>query len=130
MAKVRKIINEVHKVELIGNVKGKTCIIVDDMIDTAGTLCLAAKYLKEKGGAKEVYAFATHGVFSEPAADRIKESVLKKIVTTDSMQVTDIFKRKVGLKHVQVKLDLMLAEIIRRIYQKEDNIDINTVPYY
>jgi ribose-phosphate pyrophosphokinase len=47
MAKVRKVINEVHKVKLIGSVSGKTCIIVDDMIDTAGTLCLAAKHLKE-----------------------------------------------------------------------------------
>lgn len=56
--------------QLIGNVEGKTCIIVDDMIDTAGTLCEAAKTLKQNGATK-VYAFATHGLFNGPAADRI-----------------------------------------------------------
>ena len=56
---------------LIGDVKGKTCVIVDDMIDTAGTLVAAAELLKKEGGAKEVFAFATHGIFSGPAADRI-----------------------------------------------------------
>lgn len=53
---------------LIGDVRGKTCVLVDDMIDTAGTLVAAAELLKNEGGATEVLAFATHGIFSGPAA--------------------------------------------------------------
>jgi ribose-phosphate pyrophosphokinase len=84
--------------ELVGDVTGKTCVIVDDMIDTAGTLCTAANLLKEQG-AKEVYAFATHGIFSGPAAERISKSALKKVITTDSMDLTPEFKKTVGDKH-------------------------------
>ena len=65
---------------IIGDVKGKTCILYDDMVDTAGSLCNAARALVEIGGAKEVYACATHGVLSGPAYDRIEDSVLKEIV--------------------------------------------------
>ena len=65
---------------IIGDVKDKTCILYDDMVDTAGSLCNAAKALVEIGGAKEVYACATHGVLSGPAYDRIEASVLKEIV--------------------------------------------------
>ena len=67
------------------------------MIDTAGTLCEAAKTLKENG-AKEVYAFATHGLFSGPAGDRIANSELKKVITSDSIPVSDEFRNKVGDK--------------------------------
>ena len=65
---------------IIGDVKGKTCILYDDMVDTAGSLCGAAKALVEVGGAKEVYACATHGVLSGPAYARIEESPLKEMV--------------------------------------------------
>ena len=65
--------NTVDKTSVIGNVKDKTCIIVDDMTDTAGTLCAAAAELK-KNGAKKVYTFITHGLFNGPAAERIKNS--------------------------------------------------------
>lgn len=85
--------------QLIGNVEGKTCIIVDDMIDTAGTLCEAAKTLKQNGATK-VYAFATHGLFNGPAADRIAATKeLEKVVTTDSIPLSAEFKAKVGDKH-------------------------------
>ena len=63
---------------IIGNVEGKTVILADDMIDTAGTLCNAAKALVEIGGAKEVYACATHGVLSGPAIQRLNDSVIKE----------------------------------------------------
>lgn len=86
--KERKEANKIESMTLIGDVKDKTCIIVDDMIDTAGTLCTAADMLKKEGGAKEVYAFATHGIFSGPAGDRIAKSSLEKVITTDSMLVT------------------------------------------
>jgi ribose-phosphate pyrophosphokinase len=65
---------------IIGDVKDKTCILYDDMVDTAGSLVNAAKALVEMGGAKEVYACATHGVLSGPAYDRIEESPIKEMV--------------------------------------------------
>jgi len=83
--KERKVANQVDNMTLIGDVEGKTCVIVDDMVDTAGTLCLAADLLKEKG-AKDVVAFMTHGIFSGPAGDRIANSkALSRVITTDSM---------------------------------------------
>lgn len=114
---------------LIGDVRGKTCVIVDDMIDTAGTLCTAAKLLKNEG-ATNVYAFATHGLFSGPAGDRIAASELKRVITTDSMSLDPEFKAKVGDKHAQVSLDLLLAEAIRRSHQNEDSIPLFTIPIY
>lgn len=90
--------NEIGRMDLVGNVEGKTCIIIDDIIDTAGTLCEAAKLLKQKGASK-VYAFSTHGLFSGPAADRIANSQIEKVVTTDSIRVTQEFQRKVGERY-------------------------------
>ena len=72
--------NVCEVMNIIGDVKGKTCILYDDMVDTAGSLCNAAKALVEIGGAKEVYACATHGVLSGPAYERIEESPLKEMV--------------------------------------------------
>ena len=86
MHKERVKANEVESVIVIGDVKGKTCLLVDDMVDTAGTLCMAAEELKQKG-AKKVYAFITHGIFSNPAAERISKSAIEKIVCTDSMKL-------------------------------------------
>ena len=73
---------------IIGDVKGKTCILYDDMVDTAGSLCNAAKALIEIGGAKEVYACATHGVLSGPAYERIEESPLKEMVFLNTIPET------------------------------------------
>ena len=98
MHKERIEANKVAEVFLIGDVKGKQCILIDDMIDTAGTICAAASELKEKG-ATDVYAFATHGIFSGPAGDRIAKSDFKRVITTDSMPLIDGFKEKVGDKH-------------------------------
>ena len=70
---------------IIGDVKGKTCILYDDMVDTAGSLCHAAKALVELGGAKEVYACAPHGVLSGPAYDRIEESPIKEMLFLDTI---------------------------------------------
>lgn len=85
ISKERKEANKVDSMTLIGGeVKGKDCIIVDDMIDTAGTLCEAAKLLKSKG-ARNVYGFATHGLFSGPAADRIAKSDFNKLIVTDTI---------------------------------------------
>lgn len=129
ISKERKAANEVGKTVLIGDVQGKQCIIVDDMIDTAGTLCAAAKTLKDMG-ATDVYAFATHGIFSGPAAERISMSEFKKVVTTDSMPLISGFKETVGDKHHTVSIDLLLAEVIRRTHLREDKSDLFEVPIY
>lgn len=83
----RRIKSEKHLVEaleVVGEVEGRTCVLIDDMIDTAGTIVAAADQLKAHG-AKHVYAAATHGVFSDPAIDRLKNSVLEKLVVTNTL---------------------------------------------
>ena len=83
--KRREKAGEVAEMTVIGNVTGKTCIIVDDICDTAGTLCKAAEVLIENG-AVEVHSYITHGVLSGPAVDRIEASVMKSLVITDSIE--------------------------------------------
>lgn len=99
---------------LIGDVKGKRAIIVDDIIDTAGTLCNAAQAVIEKGGAKEVYSVATHGVLSGPAIERINESALTKIWVTNSICQDE---RVAVCDRLEVcSLGPLLAEAIKRIH--------------
>ncbi|AVQ86856.1 MULTISPECIES: ribose-phosphate pyrophosphokinase [Plesiomonas] len=101
---------------IIGDVNGRDCILVDDMIDTGGTLCKAAEALKERG-AKRVFAYATHPVFSGTAIDNIKNSMIDEVVVTDSIPLTPEFK---ALDKVRVlTLSGMLAEAIRRISNEE-----------
>jgi len=76
---------------VIGDVKDRTCLIVDDIVDTAGTLCKAAEVLMNHG-AKEVHAYITHGVLSGPAIERVSKSVMKNLVTTDTIQPTEAVK--------------------------------------
>ena len=86
--KRREKAGEVAEMTVIGDVSGKKCIIVDDMVDTAGTLCKAAEVLLENG-ASEVHAYITHGVMSGPAVERVSKSVMKSLVITDTIQPTD-----------------------------------------
>ncbi len=76
--------NAVEAKDVVGEVEGRDCVLIDDMIDTAGTICSAAELLMERG-ANSVTAAATHGVFSGPAVDRLKNSVLRKVVVTDTL---------------------------------------------
>jgi ribose-phosphate pyrophosphokinase len=76
--------NSVEARDVVGEVDGRTCVLIDDMIDTGGTLCAAAEQLIEHG-ASQVFAAATHGVFSGPAIDRIKNSVISKVVVTNTL---------------------------------------------
>ncbi len=78
---------EIAEMKVIGDVEGQICIIVDDICDTAGTLCKAAEVLMEHG-ASEVHSYITHGVLSGPAVERIENSVMKHLVITDSIQAT------------------------------------------
>jgi ribose-phosphate pyrophosphokinase len=89
--KRREKAGEVAEMTVIGNVAGKACIIVDDICDTAGTLCKAAEVLMENG-ATEVHSYITHGVLSGPAVERVSKSVMKSLVITDSIEPTDAVK--------------------------------------
>ncbi|WP_339107868.1 ribose-phosphate pyrophosphokinase [Thioclava sp. GXIMD4216] len=90
--KRREKAGEVAGMTVIGDVTGKKCIIVDDICDTAGTLCKAAEVLME-AGAVEVHAYITHGVLSGPAVERVSKSVMKSLVITDSIQATEAVKK-------------------------------------
>jgi ribose-phosphate pyrophosphokinase len=83
--KRREKAGEVASMTVIGDVTGRTCLIVDDICDTAGTLCKAAETLMEQG-AKEVHSYITHGVLSGPAIERVAQSVMKSLVITDSIE--------------------------------------------
>ena len=89
--KRREKAGEVAEMTVIGNVAGKKCIIVDDICDTAGTLCKAAEVLIENG-ALEVHSYITHGVLSGPAVERVSKSVMKSLVITDSIEPTEAVK--------------------------------------
>jgi len=108
--------NVAQVMHIIGDVKDRDCIIVDDMIDTGGTLAKAAEALKEHG-ANRIYAYATHPVFSGNAAQNIKNSVIDEIIVTDSIALTDeiIATGKVR----QLSLSSMLSEAIRRVSNEE-----------
>ena len=105
--------NVAEVMNIIGDVKGKVAVLIDDMIDTAGTITLAAQAIKD-AGALEVYACCTHPVLSGPALDRLNASVIKEVVVTDSIQVPE---EKTGGKIVQVSVDQLMAEAIRRIHE-------------
>ncbi len=98
---------------VIGDVKGKTAILVDDLIDTAGTMTEAAKILM-KFGAKYVYAFATHGVLSEPATERIEKSRIKEVVVTNTVEIP---KEKMTSKLKVLSIAPLLAETIKRTHE-------------
>ncbi|MDF1621032.1 ribose-phosphate pyrophosphokinase [Pseudothioclava nitratireducens] len=96
--KRREKAGEVAGMTVIGDVTGKKCIIVDDICDTAGTLCKAAEVLIENG-ATEVHSYITHGVLSGPAVERISNSVMKSLVITDSIQPTEAV---LGCKNIRI----------------------------
>ena len=108
--------NVAQVMHIIGDVKGRDCIIVDDMIDTGGTLAKAAEALKEHG-ANRIYAYATHPVFSGNAAENIKNSVIDEVIVTDSITLTDAIKATGKVR--QLSLSSMLSEAIRRVSNEE-----------
>jgi len=106
--------NESEVMNIVGDVKGKKVILVDDMIDTAGTLCEAARALVEVGGADEIYACATHGVFSPPALDRIAKSPIIEITVLDTINR----KAAEGSPKIEyLSIAPVFAEAIERIYK-------------
>jgi len=97
---------------IVGNVKHKICVIVDDIIDSGGTIVNAAKALKDKG-AKEIYVYITHAVLSGSAVDKIKESQIKKLIITDTIDNSK--KIKISKKIEVISFAPMISEAIKRI---------------
>jgi len=104
--------NEAQVMNIIGEVAGKTCVLIDDMVDTAGTLCLAAIALKEKGAIR-VVAYITHPVLSGPAVERISDSVLDELVVTDTIPLSPEAEQCEQIR--QLGVSELLAETMRRI---------------
>ena len=108
--------NESQVMNLIGEVDGRTCLLVDDMVDTAGTLCKAADALKERGATK-VVAYCTHAVLSGKALENIRNSQLDELVVTDTIPLSD--EAKAISKIRQLTIADLLAESIRRVSNEE-----------
>ena len=113
--KRREKANSSEVMNIIGDVKDKTVIMLDDMVDTAGSLCNAAKALIDIGGAKEIYACASHGVLSGPAIDRIEDSCIKELVLLDTIPYP---ADKPCNKVKYLSVDSLFAEAISRIYEE------------
>jgi ribose-phosphate pyrophosphokinase len=101
---------------IIGDVEGRTCVLVDDLVDTAGTLCKAAKALKERGAAK-VVAYCTHAVLSGPAISNISNSVLDELVVTDSIPLSEEAQACAQVR--QLSIAELLGESMRRMHTGE-----------
>ena len=114
--KRRPTANEAQVMHIIGDVKGRTCLIVDDMVDTAGTLCKAADALKENG-AKKVVAYCTHPVLSGPAVENIEASNLDSLVVTDTIPLSEAAKKCSRIR--QLSMARLLGESIRRVSNEE-----------
>jgi len=109
----RGLANQVEALDVMGEVSGRVCVLVDDMIDTAGTICAAADQLVAHG-ATEVYAMATHGVLSDPALDRLKNSVITKIVLTDTLPLAD--DRRIDKIEV-LSVASIIADALRAVFE-------------
>ncbi|QDQ26439.1 ribose-phosphate pyrophosphokinase [Chitinimonas arctica] len=108
--------NVAEVMHIIGDVEGRTCLIMDDMVDTANTLCKAAEALKQHG-AKRVLAYSTHPVLSGPAVERIAQSELDELVVTDTVPLSEAAKKSPRIR--VVSLAPLLAETLRRINNEE-----------
>ena len=114
--KRRPTANEAQVMHIIGDVEDRSCLIVDDMVDTAGTLCKAAEALKDHG-AKRVMAYATHPILSGPAIENIEGSALDSLVVTDTIPLSDAAKQCSRIR--QLSMAKLLAESIRRVSNEE-----------
>ena len=113
--KRRQKANQCEVMNVIGDVEGKDCILFDDMVDTAGSLCNAAKAIVEVGGAKNVYACASHGVLSGPALERVTDSYIKELALLNTIPV----EMGAGCEKIKyLSVAPMFAEAIERIYQE------------
>jgi ribose-phosphate pyrophosphokinase len=107
---------ESEVMNIIGDIRNRHCILFDDIVDSAGTLCNAAKALIDQG-ASEVSAYVTHGVLSGAACDRVSKSVLKELVITDSIEALPLVSGCAKVRHVSIAP--LMGEAIRRIAHEE-----------
>ena len=114
--KRREKANQSEVMNLIGNVEGKICILLDDIVDTAGSLCGAARAVKEIGGAKQVFACATHGVLSGPAIERIQDSCIEELLLLDTIPYPADKPKCDKIKYLSTAP--VFAEAIRRISEE------------
>lgn len=122
--KRREKANVSEVMNIIGDVKGKRVIVVDDIIDTAGTICNAAEALI-KAGATEAYACAVHAVFSGPAVERLRNSSFTKVIVTDTIQLTE--EQKFSKLSI-VSTSKVFSETMKRIYSEEPISDLFAMP--
>jgi ribose-phosphate pyrophosphokinase len=111
--RLKGVMNAVEAKDVVGEVDGRTCVLIDDMIDTAGTICSAAELLKERG-AKAILAAATHGVFSGPAIDRLKNAPIDKVVITDTLPITP--EKQMDKLEVLTVAEI-IADAIRAVFE-------------
>ncbi len=109
----RDSVNLVEALEVVGEVRGRCCVLVDDMIDTAGTICAAAELLVERG-ASEVWAMATHGVLSDPALERLEKSQLSRVVVTNTLPVPE--ERRID-KLTVLSVAKLIADAIDAVFE-------------
>ena len=110
--KRREKAGESEVMNIIGEINNKTCILLDDIADSAGTLCNAATALK-KNGAKEIYSYVVHGVLSKDAVEKIKNSDIKELVLTDSIQASEKVRNTKNIRHISIAP--LMGEAIKRI---------------
>ena len=110
--KRREKAGESEVVNIIGDVKDKTCILLDDIADSAGTLCNAAEALKNNG-ANDIYSYIVHGILSGNAVERIKNSDIKELILTDTIQATEAVKNVKNIRHISIAP--LMGEAIKRI---------------
>ncbi|HMO01853.1 MAG TPA: ribose-phosphate pyrophosphokinase [Oligoflexia bacterium] len=118
--KRRPLANQVAEMRVVGDVRERTCILVDDIVDTGGTISKAAQTLVDEG-AKEVVAFCTHGVLSGEAAKVIAGSKLTELIITNSIALSDVLRKTIGIKLRELSVARLFSEAIRRIHS-EDSI--------
>lgn len=106
---------------IIGDVSGKDCVLIDDIVDSGGTLCNAAQALLDKG-ANSVSAYISHGVFSDPAAELITKSAIRELVVTDSIEPTDKIRAVPNIRHLSIAP--LLGDAIKRIGSNESVSDL------
>jgi ribose-phosphate pyrophosphokinase len=114
--KRRERAGESEVMNIIGEVEGRSCIIIDDIVDSGGTICNAAEALM-KAGAKDVCAYASHGVLSGGAVARVQSSALKSMVVTDSIQATDDVRKCPNIRRISIAP--LIGEALRRINNEE-----------
>jgi ribose-phosphate pyrophosphokinase len=105
--------NEVEALDVVGEVEGRRCVLVDDMIDTAGTICAAAELLTERGAA-ETWAMATHGILSDPALERLEKSPLARVVITNTLPVAE--RRRIDKLEV-LSVATLIADAIDAVFE-------------